>query len=69
MTPIKTLFDQFIWSMVGDVVKLVLSQKQVVNLLEEERKAMEDAYMEGYWAATKGDSPDFDTFYDEKYEN
>jgi hypothetical protein len=68
MTPLKKLVDQFMWSCVGDVMKLVLSQKQIMQLLEEERKALHDAYMEGYWCAARGDSPDFEKFYDEKYE-
>lgn len=68
MTPLKKLVDQFVWSIVGDVVKFVLSQKQVMQLMEEERKAMEEAYMEGYWAAAKGDSPEFEKFYEQKYE-
>ena len=69
MTPLKKLVDQFMWSMVGDVVKFVLSQKQVVKLMEEEKESLQEAYMEGYFMAMNSRMPDFEKFYEEKYES
>lgn len=69
MTPLKKLVEQFMWSMVGDVAKFVLSQKQVMKLLEEEREALQEAYVEGYARAMNELAPDFETFYQEKYES
>lgn len=68
MTPIRKLVDQFTWSIVGDVVKFVLSQKQVMQLMEEEKRAMEDAYAEGYAQAVSNLMPEFEKFYEQKYE-
>ncbi len=69
MTPLKKLVEQFMWSMVGDVAKFVLSQKQVMKLMEEEKEALHEAYMEGYFMAMNSRMPDFEKFYEQKYES
>lgn len=69
MTPLKKLVEQFMWSMVGDVAKFVLSQKQVVKLMEEEKDALHEAYMEGYFMAMNSRIPEFEKFYEKKYES
>jgi len=63
MSVLRRLIDGHVWSEVGDVVKLVVSQKELFALLEEERSAMRRAYEAGYVDGQKGRLPDFEMFY------
>ena len=67
---IRELIDAHVWSEVGDVVKLVVSQKELFGLLESERSALKRAYEAGYVDGQKSRIPDFDAFYkNEEYGN
>jgi hypothetical protein len=63
MSVLRRLIDGHVWSQVGDVVKLVVNQNELFDLLEEEREATRRAYEAGYVDGENRRLPDFEMFY------
>jgi len=64
---VRKLIDGHVWSEVGDVVKFVVRQKDLLAMMEMEREMLRKAYEAGWLDGHKGEGLMFDEYFKNKY--
>ena len=67
MGVIRKLIDDHVWIEAGDVVKFVVRQRDLFEMMEMEKDMLRKAYEAGWLDGHKGEGIMFDEYFKSKY--